>query len=64
MFNKLADSRTLEYMGRLHWHYSNIMQYLNLATLKSKSILVDNLLQENEDFENIETGMAEKSSWD
>jgi hypothetical protein len=40
------------------------MQYLNLATLKSKSILVDNLLQENEDFENIETGMAEKSSWD
>ncbi len=40
------------------------MQYLNLATLKSKSIRVDNLLQENEDIVNTETGMAEKSSWD
>jgi hypothetical protein len=40
------------------------MQYLNLATLKSKSIRVDNLLQENEDIENIETGMAKKSRWD
>jgi hypothetical protein len=32
-----------------------------LAKLKSKSIEVVNLLKENAD---IETGMAEKSSWD
>ncbi len=33
----------------------------HLATLKSKSIKVVNLLKENADFE---TGMAEESSWD
>ncbi len=33
----------------------------HLATLKSKSILVVNLLKETAE---IETGMAEKSSWD
>jgi hypothetical protein len=32
-----------------------------LATLKSKSIKVDNLFKETAE---IETGMAEKSSWD
>jgi hypothetical protein len=37
------------------------METAYLATLKSKSIKVENLLKETAE---IETGMAEKSSWD